>query len=109
MRPSGQSPARDFLESRERAMRKRFAGSFDALVRMGANYEIDNRFKPLKGEARPLWEFKEEDQRIHCSREQQGAAVRVILLNGFVKDRGQGKKHEAQAIETGLGLYREYR
>jgi len=75
---------------------------------MGSDYINDDRFYPLKGAGRPLWEFKEHDHRLYCHRiVEKGKIVKVILFNGWVKDK-RGKGEENQEIEKAQNLYREY-
>lgn len=58
-RGNGRCPACDFLEELERHLFKKFAGSFVAVMNLGAEYKVDSRFKALGGAGKPLWEFKE--------------------------------------------------
>jgi hypothetical protein len=86
-------------------------GAFTAIVNHGgARYENHQRFTALRNDGKPLWEFKEFDHRLYAVREQIGErAVRIILLNGWVKDKGGKAKEERGKIETALNLYQEYR
>ena len=87
----------------------RFSGPFDAVTKMGARYQNRERFTPLHDEGKPLWEFKEHDHRLYAVRERIGPlAVRVILLNGWIKDKPGKSKEEKAKINTALGYYAEY-
>jgi len=109
VRYNNRSPAENFLQASQEAMRKRFEGSFRAACIMGATYRNDERFKPLKGDGKPLWEFKEHDHRLYCLREQYGQRVRIVLFNGWVKDKGKGgRREETREITTAQHLYQEY-
>jgi hypothetical protein len=90
------------------AMRRRFAGSFDALTKMGADYVNRERFKPLRDRGKPLWEFKEHDHRLYCAREVNGKFVQVILFNGWSKDKDGRTKEEDSQIATAQSLLAEY-
>jgi hypothetical protein len=87
-------------------MLNKFDGSFAAATRQGAGYCNPQRFKPLK--TKPLWEFKEHDHRVYCYRVQQGNRVEIILLNGWVKDKGARGKEEERQIGTAFALFEEY-
>ena len=93
------------------AYRKKFKGSFDTLTLMGAKYYNSQRFKPLTKAGKPLWEFKEFDHRLYCYRECTGEFVKVILFNGWEKQkdqrRGQDQEEMAQ-IQTAQRLLQEY-
>ncbi len=65
------------------------------------------RFKPLKGNGKPLWEFKEHDHRVFCVRHDERPNITVILLNGWVKDKGRSAE-ERRRIRTAQGLKDEY-
>lgn len=88
-------------------MAKKFAGSFNALTQMGAQYQNSQRFTPLHGAGKPLWEFKEFDHRLYCHRGITGGAVVIALLNGWVKDKTKGKR-EDQEIARALSLFSEF-
>jgi hypothetical protein len=106
VRANGRCPARDFLEDCQEGFRRKFDGSFDTLLRMGADYHNDYRFKALTGAGKPLWEFKEHDHRIYCRRTVRGAEVEVVLLGGWVKDKTKGKRENAE-IEKAMNLLNE--
>jgi hypothetical protein len=107
-RPSGRCPVADFLDGCDRKERKKFDGSFGALLRMGSRYANHQRFKPLHDQGKPLWEFKEFDHRIYCARVVFGIKVRIVLLWGWVKDKAGKAKQEQNEIVTALHLYSEY-
>ena len=84
-------------------------GSFDALTKQGSSYQNSQRFKPLQGAGKPLWEFKEHGERIYCVREVTGADAKVVLLNGWTKDKeGRGTREEDREIARAQSLYDEY-
>jgi hypothetical protein len=91
-------------------MTKKFSGSFLALMSTGAEYCNQQRFCSLHGEGKPLWEFKEHDHRLYCYRQvaRDSRMVKIVLLNGWVKDKGGRTKREDREIEKALGLYREF-
>jgi hypothetical protein len=108
-RETGRCPAADFLAGCQTPMVKRFNGSFGALIQMGADYVSHERFRPLKQQGRPLWEFKEHDHRLYCIREVNGKIASVVLLNGWVKDKaGKANTQEAREIAKAKSLYEEY-
>jgi hypothetical protein len=73
---------------------------------MGARYVNGERFKPLGGKGKPLWEFKEHDHRLFCVRRQRGDSLDVYLLSGWIKDKGGRSKEEDREI-TRAQSYRE--
>lgn len=78
-------------------MEKKFKGSFDALMKIGATYQIQERFTPLHGAGKPLWEFKEFDHRLYCYRHNDRNFVYVVLLCGWVKQkRGKTDKEDRE-------------
>ena len=108
-RPNGRCPAHDFIKECQEKMSKRFKGSFLALTKMGADYVNWERFHALSGDGKPLWEFKEHDHRLFCVRKQlPNGHVKVILLNGWVKDKAGRAKEERNHIVTAQNLYAEY-
>src|SRR5262249_37133716 len=86
----------------------KFKGSMQGLMDMGLRYINSERFKPLGGEGKPLWEFKEHDHRLYCHREVRGDFVHAILLNGWVKGKEKGKLQETREIERAKSLLAEY-
>ena len=86
---------------------KRFKGCFLALGEMGDQYLNDQRFKPLKGHDKPLWEFKEHDHRLYCIRFVKGNSVEVILFCGWYKNTGTAKE-ESRFIQRAHLLHQEY-
>lgn len=108
VRDNERCPAEAFLETCERGMLNKFAGQFQALRVMGAEYEQYQRFRALHGEGRPLWEFKQHDHRLYCAREVSGMSVVVVLFNGWVKDKAGKSDEERREIARALGLYGEY-
>jgi hypothetical protein len=106
-------PADDFLDDIERPMRNRFLGQFDALGKDGGGsaYCNQQRFRPLTGAGKPLWEFKEHDHRLYCSRKEglrDSRTVTVVLFNGWVKDKDGRTQKEDREIDKALTLHREF-
>jgi len=90
-------------------MRKRFAGQFDALAkRVGADYENRERFTPLRGHGKPLWEFKEHDHRLYCHRHPIRNYVQIVLFNGWVKDKKGPTDQEDREVEKAKRYYAEF-
>ena len=107
-RANGRCPARDFLEGLDSKMANKFKGPFDAIMKTGADYCNQVRFKPLSGQGKPLWEFKEHDHRLFCHRRVVEQAVQIVLLSGWVKDKkGKGKEEERE-IKRAKDLEREF-
>jgi hypothetical protein len=77
------------MEDLSSQMTKKFNGSFLALMSTGADYCNQQRFWPLHGAGKPLWEFKEHDHRLYCSRQvaKDAKNVKVVLLYGWTKDK----------------------
>ncbi|MGA8643353.1 hypothetical protein [Candidatus Binatus sp.] len=119
VRPNNREPAKDFLENLQKDVSNKFRGSFDFFTKMGAEYEIHSRFKPLHNEGKPLWEFKEHAHHFYAVREvftltdrtgQDRKIAVVVLLDGWKKEKGgKGKKEERDRIGGALNLYNEYR
>jgi len=107
VRLGGRVPSEKFFTDCEKQLRKRFYGSFGMLARLGGDYCGQTRFKPLREPGKPLWEFKEHDHRLYCVREFTSGVVRIVLLNGWVKDKTKGQQ-ENNEITTAQNLYREY-
>lgn len=75
---------------------------------MGAAYYIHERFKPLHGEGKPLWEFKHSQHRLYCERtELPDRCVRIVLLSGWIKDKAGKAQQEAREIKTAKALLTE--
>jgi hypothetical protein len=97
------------LKSLERKDSKKFAGQFDALTKMGTDFVNQQRFRALHGEGKPLWEFKEHDHRLYCSREVfDGDKISVTLFNGWTKDKEGRTRREDTEIEKALSLHGEF-
>jgi len=111
-RPNGRCPAGDFLDDRhlQQPMRKKFVGQFRALVvDQGAKYCNQQRFWPLHGNGKPLWEFKEHDHRLYCFRRvEDDGTVTIVLFNGWVKDKDGKTDREQREIEKALDLHKEF-
>ena len=92
-------------------MRKRFDGQIRALTvdGGGTQYENHQRFRPLGGKGKPLWEFKEHDHRIYCTRiPRKPPAMDVVLFNGWIKDKEGKSKQEEREIEKAISLYNDF-
>ena len=90
-------------------MEKKFKGSFDALTKVGGTYQNQERFRPLHGTGKPLWEFKEFDHRLYCYRHQdRNNILLVVLLSGWVKQKRGKTDIENREIERAQSLYREF-
>lgn len=109
VRPNGRRPAHDFLTEIDPKMRKKFAGQFDALTKMGANYVNNQRFIPLHKDGKPLWEFKEHDHRLYCLRTVEPPNVIVVVLfSGWVKQKVGQTDKEDREIERAKFIYEEF-
>jgi hypothetical protein len=89
-------------------MRKKFRGQFDALTKMGAPYHNGQRFRPLGGDGKPLWEFKEFDHRLYVARFVTGSTVVLVLLSGWVKEKRGRTEIEDREIRKAMDLYYEF-
>jgi hypothetical protein len=104
-------PADEFLDSIEQSSRKKFLGQFDALTKYGTDIPVNpQRYKPLSGDGKPLWEFKEHDNRLYCDRSVfEENKVAITLFNGWTKDKeGRTRKEDAEIIK-GQNLYQDFR
>src|SRR5262249_8221290 len=108
VRGNGRCPACEFFDEIEPQMRKRFAGQFDALTKIGSAYCNHQRFRPLSGVGKPLWEFKEFDHRVYCSRIQAKSFLLIVLLSGWIKDKSGRTDKENREIAKALSLYAEF-
>jgi hypothetical protein len=90
-------------------MRERFDGQCRALTITGASYANQQRFHPLHGEGKPLWELKEHDHRLYSVRTPVGAdRIDLVLLNGWIKDKKGKTEKEDREIEKAKSLYAEF-
>ena len=91
-------------------MIKRFKGQFGALSKIGADYENYERFRPLGGDGKPLWEFKEFDHRLYCHRrvQQSNKVLDIILLSGWVKEKAGRTAREDREIAKAHNTYGEF-
>ncbi|NMC34513.1 MAG: hypothetical protein GYA36_18990 [Veillonellaceae bacterium] len=88
VRPNGRSPGKEFLESAYRHLKKRFERAFDLFSRQGMSTASQRLFKPLNGEGKGLWTFKEHDHRLFCFRGPDWfGKSQIVLLGGWVKDK----------------------
>jgi hypothetical protein len=109
VRQNGKCPAREFLDGIEQKMRKRFEGQFDALTKIGAEYINGQRFTPLRGQGKPLWEFKEHDHRIYCFRRVVPPnKVDIILFSGWIKQKSGKTNKEGREIERAQLIMEEF-
>ena len=89
-------------------MLKKFQGSFQALTHMGIEYQNQQRFTPLHGAGKPLWEFKEHDHRLYCLRNiLPSKSVEIVLLSGWIKDKKGKAIEETREIERAKKLLTE--
>ena len=101
-------PAEEFLNDLEPGMRKKFMGQFDALTKAGSDYCNNQRFIPLGGDGKPLWEFKEFDHRLYCRRTVvPPRSITVVLLSGWIKQKKGKSKHEDREVKRAQDLYVE--
>jgi hypothetical protein len=89
-------------------MQKRFDGEFNALTVQGSAYENHQRFTPLGGNGKPLWEFKEADHRLYCHRHPVGEYLEIVLFNGWVKDKAGKTEREAREVARAKNLLEEF-
>lgn len=92
-------------------MRKRFRGQFYALGQIGSEYCNHERFRPLTGDGKPLWEFKEFDHRLYCFRQPTNripGSVTIVLFNGWIKDKKGKRDEEKREITRAMNLYKEF-
>jgi hypothetical protein len=90
-------------------MRKRFNGQFDAISKTGATYIISQRFKPLMGAGKPLWEFKEHDHRLYCFRKVEPPnSVIIVLFCGWIKQKAGKTDRENREIQHAQLIYSEF-
>lgn len=107
VRANGRCPSTEFMRHFDRKTANKFNGSFDALTKMGPNYYNRERFKPLIGKGKPLWEFKEFDHRLYCYRRVNGTTVEVVLLDGWIKDKAGKSREEDNRIQAAQNLLAE--
>jgi len=107
-RENGRCPACEFLDEIQGRMQKRFAGQFDALTKIGTSYCNGQRFRPLAGAGKPLWEFKEFDHRLYCHRQVFKDMILVVLFNGWIKDKKGRTDRENREIQRARDLYGEF-
>lgn len=108
VRPSGRCPYDDFLKDCHPNFQKKFKGSFGAITEYGSKYENHQRFTPLTRAGKPLWEFKEFDNRLYCLRTVDGDRVNVILFNGWEKQKDRKTERENSEIERAIQLLNEH-
>ena len=84
-------------------------GQFDAITKQGSTYCNGQRFTPLHGAGKPLWEFKEFDHRLYCSRKViPPNSVFIVLLSGWVKQKKGRTSKEDREIKHAMELYHEF-
>jgi len=89
-------------------MQRKFAGQFDALTKVGPTYCNSQRFRPLGGLGKPLWEFKEFDNRLYCARLVVKEKIIVVIFNGWTKDKEGRTAREDREIQRAQVLYEEF-
>jgi hypothetical protein len=107
-RGNGRCPGCDFIDELERGMQRKFAGQFDALTKVGPTYCNSQRFRPLGGLGKPLWEFKEFDNRLYCARLVVKEKIIVVIFNGWTKDKEGRTAREDREIQRAQVLYEEF-
>jgi hypothetical protein len=109
-RANARCPSGDFLGSLETSMQKRFAGQFHALTNMdaAATYTNQQRFYPLRGKGKPLWEFKEHDHRLYCFRGIYNGTLNVVLLSGWIKDKAGKTDREVREVAKAIELFSKF-
>jgi hypothetical protein len=109
--PEARCPAEDFLDEIEQKCRKKFLGQFDALTKYGTDIPVNpQRYKPLGGDGKPLWEFKEHDNRLYCDRVVvEDNKVAITLFNGWTKDKEGRTRREDSEILKAQNFYLEFR
>jgi len=106
---NGRCPTDDFFKSCHPNFIKKFHGEFRSIVlHKGAEYVNGQRFTPLKGDGKPLWEFKQFDNRLYCIRDVDGPCVTIMLLSGWIKDKEGKSKQERTEIVRAIDLLKEY-
>jgi hypothetical protein len=75
-----------------------------------AGYCNHERFRPLRGRGKPLWEFKEHDHRMYCHRQvvQKTQIIHVVLLNGWIKEKKGKTEKEDREIAKAKSLCQEF-
>jgi hypothetical protein len=86
-------------------------GAFDAVSKHGTDIPANHqRYKPLGGKGKPLWEFKEHHSRIYCERLVIAEnKVLITLFNGWSKDKEGRTNREDTEITKAQTLYLEFR
>ena len=107
--PERRCPAEEFLDGLEHGTRKKFLGQFDALTKYGTDIPVNpQRYKPLGEEGKPLWEFKQHDERLYFERIVfEGQNVLITLFNGWTKDKEGRTKREDNEIQRAKRLYEQ--
>lgn len=111
VRPNDRSPAQDFLSETPPHLLSRFRRVFAQFGQEGWSTASQLSFKPLNGNGKGIWTFKEHDHRLMCFRgPDQGSRETVVLLSGWVKDKDAGlagSNEERREIEKALTLRSE--
>lgn len=90
-------------------MVRKFKGQFDAVTKCGAAYCNDQRFTPLRGDGKPLWEFKEFDHRLYCCRRViPPNRVVLVLFSGWAKQKKEKTDREKREIQRAMDLHDEF-
>jgi hypothetical protein len=83
---------------------------FGVLAKNGTDIPpMHQRYRPLSGKGKPLWEFKEHGDRIYCERLTVGRNVLITLFNGWSKDKEGRTNREDMEILKAQNLCLEFR
>lgn len=107
-RPSGRTPFEEFRKQADDHLWEKFERVFARFQQEGMGIAGNGVFKPLTGRGKGIWEWKQFDHRLYAFRgPDYGEAARVVLLNGWVKDKaaplGSGVEENRQ-IEKAVAL-----
>ena len=107
-RPSGRTPFEEFRKPVESHIWERFVRIFGRFQQEGMGIAGNSVFKPLTGRGKGIWEWKQFDHRLYAFRgPDYGTAARVVLLNGWVKDKDNsigGGVEDNRQIEKAIAL-----
>jgi hypothetical protein len=107
-RPSGRVPFEEFRKQADEHLWEKFERVFGRFQQEGMGIASNGVFKPLAGRGKGVWEWKQFDHRLYAFRgPDYGEAARVVLLNGWVKDKAAplgGGVEENRQIEKAIAL-----